>query len=111
MKSELLISAAMIPMWGMAGEAIAASPEKGVPKEKQRPNIVLFLVDDMGWQDTSLPFWTQRTHYNDTYHTPNMERLATQGKMFTQAYACSISCQPFHRNECSPPSRNQLDIT
>ena len=49
MKSELLISAAMIPMWGMAGEAIAASPEKGVPKEKQRPNIVLFLVDDMGW--------------------------------------------------------------
>lgn len=34
MKSELLISAAMIPMWGMAGEAIAASPEKGVPKEK-----------------------------------------------------------------------------
>ena len=102
MKSELLISAAM---WGMAGEAIAASPEKGVPKEKQRPNIVLFLVDDMGWQDTSLPFWTQRTHYNDTYHTPNMERLATQGKMFTHP------CQPFHRNECSPPSRNQLDIT
>ena len=101
----------MIPMWGMAGEAIAASPEKGVPKEKQRPNIVLFLVDDMGWQDTSLPFWTQRTHYNDTYHTPNMERLATQGKMFTQAYQFPYPCQPFHRNECSPPSRNQLDIT
>lgn len=23
-----------------------------------RPNIILFLVDDMGWQETSLPFWT-----------------------------------------------------
>lgn len=57
----------------------------------QRPNIVLFLVDDMGWQDTSLPFWTERTHYNDTYETPNMERLAQQGVKFTQAYACSIS--------------------
>lgn len=91
MKNELLLSAAILPMCGMAGEAIAASPAKGAPKEKQRPNIVLFLVDDMGWQDTSLPFWTQRTHYNDTYHTPNMERLAAQGKMFTQAYACSIS--------------------
>ena len=45
----------------------------------------------MGWQDTSLPFWTQRTPYNDTYHTPNMERLAAQGQMFTQAYACSVS--------------------
>ena len=68
MKNELLLSAAILPMCGIAGEAIAASPAKGAPKEKQRPNIVLFLVDDMGWQDTSLPFWTQRTHYNDTYH-------------------------------------------
>ena len=48
MKNELLLSAAILPMCGMAGEAIAASPAKGVPKEKQRPNIVLFLVDDMG---------------------------------------------------------------
>jgi arylsulfatase A-like enzyme len=56
-----------------------------------RPNIILFMVDDMGWQDTSVPFWTQRTHLNDIYHTPNMERLAAQGTMFTQAYASAIS--------------------
>jgi arylsulfatase A-like enzyme len=56
-----------------------------------RPNIILFMVDDMGWQDTSVPFWSQRTHYNDTYHTPNMQRLAAQGMMFTQAYASAIS--------------------
>ncbi|MEG1546216.1 MAG: sulfatase [Bacteroides sp.] len=57
----------------------------------KRPNIILFMVDDMGWQDTSLPFWTQRTHYNEVYETPNMERLAAKGMMFTQAYAASIS--------------------
>ena len=56
-----------------------------------RPNIVLFLVDDMGWQDTSLPFWTEQTPLNRRYETPNMERLAKQGMMFTQAYACSVS--------------------
>ena len=55
------------------------------------PNIILFLVDDMGWEDTSLPFWTQKTHYNEVYETPNMERLAKEGMMFTQAYASSIS--------------------
>lgn len=57
----------------------------------KRPNIILFMVDDMGWQDTSLPFWTQKTRYNELYETPNMERLARQGMMFTQAYASSIS--------------------
>lgn len=69
-----------------AGAASAVSDQN-----TSRPNIVLFMVDDMGWQDTSLPFWTERTHYNDTYETPNMERLAKRGKMFTQAYACAIS--------------------
>lgn len=56
-----------------------------------RPNIVLFLVDDMGWQDTSLPFWKEKTDLNQIYETPNMERLARQGMMFTSAYACSVS--------------------
>jgi len=58
---------------------------------QDRPNIILFLVDDMGWQDTSVPFWTERTDYNNIYETPNMERLASQGMLFTQAYACSVS--------------------
>lgn len=58
---------------------------------QERPNIILFLVDDMGWQDTSVPFWTKRTPLNDTYRTPNMERLAACGVKFTQAYACPVS--------------------
>lgn len=61
------------------------------PAHVDRPNIVLFMVDDMGWQDTSVPFWTQRTPLNATYETPNMERLARQGMLFTQAYASPIS--------------------
>ncbi len=56
-----------------------------------RPNIILFMVDDMGWQDTSVPFWNKRTPLNDTYETPNMERLACEGMLFTQAYASPIS--------------------
>ncbi|MCM1347911.1 MAG: sulfatase [Firmicutes bacterium] len=49
------------------------------------------MVDDMGWQDTSVPFADSVTAYNRMFHTPNMERLARQGVKFTQAYACSIS--------------------
>lgn len=58
---------------------------------QKAPNIVLFLVDDMGWQDTSVPFWTEKTPFNERYETPNMERLAKEGMKFTQAYASSVS--------------------
>lgn len=71
--------------------AMNAQAQQQPERTDQRPNIILFMVDDMGWQDTSLPFWTQKTHYNEAYETPNMERLASQGMMFTQAYASSIS--------------------
>ena len=62
-------------------------------EEIKPPNIVLFFVDDLGWQDTSVPFWNVSTHFNQRYHTPNMERLAKEGMKFTQAYATSV-CSP-----------------
>ena len=62
-------------------------------KEKQMPNIILFYVDDMGWQDCSLPFYSEQTRLNRIYHTPNMEVLAEEGMKFTQAYACAV-CSP-----------------
>ncbi|MCD4731603.1 MAG: sulfatase-like hydrolase/transferase, partial [Bacteroidales bacterium] len=62
-------------------------------KNEVKPNIIMFLVDDMGWQDCSEPFWKEKTDFNERYATPNIERLATQGMKFTQAYACAI-CSP-----------------
>lgn len=58
---------------------------------QDRPNIVLFMVDDMGWQDTSEPFWKEKTPFNQIYQTPNMEKMAAQGMKFTQAYSCAVS--------------------
>ncbi len=63
------------------------------------PNIVVFLVDDMGVMDTSLPFLTdedgkeKRYPLNEFYRTPSMERLAEQGIRFNQFYAMSV-CSP-----------------
>ena len=61
--------------------------------ESKQPNIVFFFVDDMGWQDTSVPFHTKATALNKRYRTPNMEQLVEQGMQFTQAYACAL-CSP-----------------
>jgi arylsulfatase A-like enzyme len=74
-------------------QAIAKTIFDHLRASEKRPNIVLFLVDDMGWQDTSVPFHTQVTAFNRRYQTPNMERLAEAGMKFTQAYACSV-CSP-----------------
>lgn len=84
MNAKLLLPLTLLPLTTTLQGQNASTQQK-------RPNIVLFLVDDMGWQDTSLPFWKEKTRYNQTFETPNMERLAKRGMMFTQAYASSIS--------------------
>lgn len=60
---------------------------------QKSPNIIFFLVDDMGWQDTSVPFWDSITPANQKFRTPNMERLCKAGAKFTNAYAASV-CTP-----------------
>ena len=65
----------------------------------QQPNIILFLVDDMGLMDTSVPFVLdakgdpQKHPLNEFYRTPSMEKLAAAGIRFTQFYAHSV-CSP-----------------
>ena len=58
------------------------------------PNIILFIVDDLGWQDASVPFHTEPTPLNARYRTPNLERLAARGMKFTDAYAAAPVCTP-----------------
>lgn len=63
------------------------------------PNIVVFLVDDMGVMDTSVPFLTgadgkpKRYPLNEFYRTPAMERLAGRGIRFNNFCAMSV-CSP-----------------
>ncbi|WP_136468328.1 sulfatase [Flagellimonas onchidii] len=73
--------------------AACQTQKKKEPVPIPSPNIVLFFVDDMGWQDTSVPFWDKKTPFNQRYITPNMERLAKDGMKFTQAYSTAV-CSP-----------------
>lgn len=62
-------------------------------ENNKRPNIILFLVDDMGWTDTSVPFTDKPVPNNKIYETPNMQKLANMGVKFSNAYAQSL-CTP-----------------
>ena len=76
---------------------MASALANGQAIAQERPNIILFLVDDMGVMDTSVPFLTdaegkvQTYPLNEWYHTPHMERLAEQGIRFSTFYAQSVS--------------------
>ncbi|MFB6454824.1 sulfatase [Chitinophaga sp. Hz27] len=76
----------------------------------QRPNIILFLVDDMGWMDTSQPFGDSVMPLNKRFHTPNMERMAKEGLLFHQAYANPV-CTPTRTTLISGMSAARTHIT
>ena len=59
-----------------------------------RPNLLLFLVDDLGWCDSSVPMGEEPSALNLRYRTPNLERLAARGVRFSDAYASGPVCTP-----------------
>ena len=52
-----------------------------------RPNIVLFIADDLGWTDI-------RPYGNQVVRTPNLDRFASESLRFTHAFASSPTCAP-----------------
>jgi len=52
-----------------------------------RPNVIVVLVDDMGWKDLSC-------QGSDFYETPHIDRLAASGMRFTSGYAACTVCSP-----------------
>ncbi len=71
---------------GLACAGLAALGAAASHAAERRPNIVLFLVDDMGWMDSGV-------YGSKYYETPAMDRFATQAMRFTRAYAQPL-CSP-----------------
>jgi len=51
------------------------------------PNVILILIDDMGWTDLSC-------YGSEFYETPNVDRLAASGMRLTHAYSACTVCSP-----------------
>lgn len=56
-------------------------------EEPSKPNVVVFLADDMGWGDSA-------TYGHPLIKTPNLDKLASQGVKFTQCYSACGVCSP-----------------
>lgn len=54
---------------------------------QEKPNIVYINIDDLGWTDLSC-------YGSSFYETPNIDKLASMGMRFTDAYASAANCAP-----------------
>ena len=71
----------------MAGVAQAALSAAAHAAASRPPNVVLFLVDDLGWRDLGC--------YGSTfYETPHLDRFARASVRFTDAYSACHVCSP-----------------
>ena len=67
--------------------ACAPASEPGIPDAPDKPNIVVIFADDVGYGDLS--------SYGATHvRTPNLDRLAGEGRRFTDAHSASAVCTP-----------------
>ncbi len=55
--------------------------------EQEQPNVVVFLIDDMGWKDLAC-------FGAELYETPNIDKLCGDGVRFSQAYTSAAICSP-----------------
>jgi len=53
----------------------------------EKPNVLLILIDDMGWKDTGYSG-------SSYYETPNIDLLASEGLVFENAYSAAPVCTP-----------------
>src|SRR5690242_17974498 len=81
MTDLLRLALALAAACGVAFASPAETPAQ------RRPNIVFILADDLGWADLAC-------YGNRFNETPNIDRLAKQGTLFTNFYAAAPVCSP-----------------
>lgn len=76
-----------IGVLALAGLSLTKGPAAAAEASSRKPNFICILVDDLGWTDLGV----QGSKF---YETPNLDRLASQGMRFTQAYSACTVCSP-----------------
>ena len=67
--------------------SISSSAPAATPPASARPNVILFIADDVSWDDLGCTG-------NPTARTPHLDRLAANGRRFDAAYLTASSCSP-----------------
>lgn len=83
-RTLVLTSLVVFGVANSAGPLTAAEPSTTA---EIKPNIILFIADDMNWDDAG-------AYGHPAIRTPNIDRLASDGLRFNHAYLTTNSCSP-----------------
>jgi arylsulfatase A-like enzyme len=90
--------------WQRCAAVAAALSVLGCAERPAHPNVVLVIIDDLGWRDTGV-------YGSEFYETPNIDRFAAEGARFTQFYAASPVCSPTRASIMTGKHPARLHIT
>ncbi|MCH1497387.1 MAG: sulfatase-like hydrolase/transferase, partial [Rubripirellula sp.] len=93
------VFAAVVVFFGFMISASSYSQET-----VKQPNVILVLIDDMGWGDLGC-------YGNDFIDTPNIDQLAVDGVRFTDFYAAGSVCSPTRCAIQSGQNQARIGIT
>jgi arylsulfatase A-like enzyme len=71
----------------LAGCLLISGCQTKKESQPQKPNVLLINIDDMGWRDVGFMG-------SEFYETPNLDALAADGMILTNAYATAANCAP-----------------
>lgn len=96
---QVLCIASLLACWPLEGalptahaaaSASTTSASSSTTTQQQQPNVLMVVLDDVGWQDVGF--------HDDSFHTPHINRLASEG----------IELMAFYASQECTPSRSQL---
>lgn len=85
--ASALLAAASLILYAPAvpAHSTAPKPPSALPRSAQAPNLVVILVDDLGWPDVS-------AYGGKDVPTPNIDRIAASGAAFSSGYVTASVC-------------------
>ncbi|MCK0158320.1 sulfatase [Cellulophaga sp. F20128] len=86
-RNQCILGIFTIILAGLFNACNSKPSSKEIQETKKKPNILFILVDDLGYADLGI----MGSSY---YETPNIDRLAQSGTIFTNGYAASRVCSP-----------------
>ena len=95
------LSLLAIPL--LAFPAVAADTQPASKPASGKPNIIFFLVDDMGWPDLSCMG-------SKFYESPAIDKLAADGMKFNRAYVAAPRCVPSRLSILTGKDHNRAEL-